>query len=272
MQDFDVLYKLTQEFKTYLISNRVNLDKELRIFGDKITKATIKWCKQINEMNRETFISQNKVKLFSIHDTLCGSLKGLYFKDDKHTMLLRSCHDKIFRTCLNIKQPARRFATLANELATSFCHGITYFGATSETPFYHREESCGDKAKTASEKFALAPSQQMARLCYIERVIYDKIYTNTFYKQDVRHMYELESMARIYDSYFPGENIQINISFKDDIQPIKLTILYYEKSNIIIEEYTHVSQQIHCIKHAYGAQYTKVQTSSQEQPWHTTNT
>ena len=62
----------------------------------------------------------------------------------------------------------------------------------------------------------------MVRNCYIERLVYDNIYTNTFYRQDLGHLVELKSMEQMHDSYYKNESIGIKIRYRDEVYPESL--------------------------------------------------
>jgi hypothetical protein len=278
-ETFSEIYKIVQEYKEYMVNIRLD---------NKITKKLIDKLEiKVNLLSRQfekfdidikSFINEKQGYLFHIHEILVGTFSKTYVKDFESDIIkIRSVHDKLFKKCLNISQPRHRFGRLPTWLFSNFCKGITYFKnniGIDEIPVYHREQSCGSKEMTASEKFVESDNknkQIYLRNCYIERFIYDQIYINTFHNQNIEHLIELRQIERLYQNAFPYENLVIKVSYRDDIHPCCLVLTYTTKDGLLIREtYTKsINNQInHCKKFSSdGNEYEKIQTYDQEVGW-----
>jgi hypothetical protein len=198
------------------------------------------------------FTGDNKVyaeahmgELSVIYNVMVGAFAKLYNKSiiDK----IRSGSDALMRF-FNIKSQ-HSFSYLPTKLFANFCKGITYFNGDVilEMPPYHRSDSCGTKALPFNEKFTINPAdspkttvakKQYLRKCYLERMIYNKIFENTLYRQDVQHMKELKLIERLYQDYHPDESINIDVSFERYIYPVNVDITTRIKSLKIAESFT----------------------------------
>jgi hypothetical protein len=217
-----------------------------------------------------------QLELFRLYDVTIGSYQQIYITSDS-VDVMRSVIDTMFKRCLGIGKPRSRFKHLPTMIATEFCKGVTFFKSdvVEEIPFYHRQTSCGSKTQSASEKFTILLDNSTAikhnkkayvLKCYLERLIYDKIYTNTFHQQDIGHLHELQVMARVFQDYFPGEGIIVDIEFKNQLYPVKLNIIYkLYRETYIKDKYN--SERVYCTKVKDGIQYDKVQTFIQETAW-----
>lgn len=278
----DKLVSLVEDVQGFFLQDGIDVDGKLQMFVVDLDSIIQRFSNiSLDTYDIQTFINVNKANLFRIYDTLVGTFKNTYYKNTRHESKLRSCCDRLFRTILNIKQPKKRFASLPTDLSTEFCKGITYFKnethGDDEQPFYHRDASCGSKRFTASEKFHQLHSntnvdilrkKTYSRRCYLERLIYDVVYTNTFHHQDIGHLHELQIMERIHDCYFPSDCLNIHIDFVDGIIPAKLHIYITNKDIYIHEEYVKLkNENLQCKKLENGKVYTKIQGYSQETPW-----
>jgi len=232
-----------------------------------------------------TFVENHKVSLYRIYDTLVGTYKNYYFNNSTTIIpKARSINDLFFKSILKITNPKNRFARIPTLLTMSFCKGITYFKTNNGIdawPFYHRTESCGAADKKAEDKFiehvtnsdtTKEAKKIYVRNCYMERKIFDDIYNNTFHQQDMRHLYELQIIERIYQDYFPHESLSIRVNFKDGYYPIGLVVSSYnvEANSQITEYYTksrYDSNTVECKRIVNGKQYIKTQTFNEETAW-----
>ena len=158
------------------------------------------------QKSKKGFVSDHKCELFIIHDVLVGKLKkSLMSKMSKNNCVqARMCHHSLFRF-LEIKQPMKRFASLPTELCQEFCQGITYF--THDI---------------------LPPTKENMKRCFLEMLIYDAIYLNTFHRQDLKHLYALRTMEQQYKKNFNNTTIGIHIHYTDLIHPQRLS-MYCDK-------------------------------------------
>ena len=263
MKQIVEIYKKISQVITYATTNK---DKVLFILND--IDTIINSIKLDASKDIKQIIYTNQGYLFKIHDVLVGKFAKLYLSPPVLT-IARKVHDKLFNL-FNIKQPRKRFAYLATFLATNFCQGITYFSNNSgieRKPYYHRDNSCGDfnRQKTSLTKDQL-------KTCYIERLIYDKIYTHVFYEQDLGHLYELKSIEVLFQNIFKKLELNIIIKFSDGIHPD--SIIISESYNNIPPKYTTYiynkrwgSNLVHCQKYQDDQKYSKVQTYEQEEPF-----
>ena len=176
----------------------------------------------------------------------------------------------------------------------AFCKGITYFdeenGSELGWPYYHRERSCGPRNLTLTQKYELIRNNARRQwkeirinMCYLDRKIYNEIYKTCLFKQNTEHLHEFKDTERLYQDYYPGKSIDVQIGFNRDIYPIELNITYHDSraGETVIERYTrqiitHVpltySTVILCHKQVRRANtnvqfYKKAQTESREEQW-----
>lgn len=183
----------------------------------------------------------------------------------------RQCHDTLFGA-ICLKQPNKRFASLPTKLCQEFCKGITYFQYDMpfpDHPFYHRDNSCGTKKVEAFAKFKDSASKEYLKTCYIERLVYDAIYINTFYEQDIGHKHELKLMEQLYQKYYDHATITVSLTYERLIYPISLMIFYRTAHGIISESFTKQKRTKHvlCRRDEKGQIYEKVQSFDQESGW-----
>lgn len=207
--EFEKLMKIVYEYEIN-ISNGVNQYNEIH-------KSMHKFVRENKKMkNIDEFISKHSGELLRLHDILVGSFAKIY-ANTVNLKNLRSLHDSFFGI-LSIHSPGKKFQNVPTQLFTAFIQGITYFENEKERafPVYHRSISCGSKSKTVEEKFRNYDKSNLI-LCLIERLIYDNIYTNTFHRQDLGHLFELKKVEREYQDSFPGNQIKIDIEYEKHI-------------------------------------------------------
>ena len=169
-----------------------------------------------------------------------------------------SIHNKIFTSILKIDKYISLGITKVFE---DFIKGITYFSNEIEnkkkTPIYHRAASCGNSSEDFKKKYlqcykdnnevTLELKRDHIYKCYLERLIYDKIYLNSILhfpsglnnelKQNEGHIFQIEERAKNFNECFLGLKIEIEIFYELDLP--SCLILKYKKDGIIvkIEEY-----------------------------------
>lgn len=219
----------------------------------------------------------NLVLLHQVHAFLVGSEIKFYHK---HLIPnFRPAHDTIFNS-MGIKRPYVKFKQIPTPIFTEFIKGITYFktdiDARMERPVYHRIKSCGSKSMTIKEKFGITgyysvdkalSKKEAIKKCYIERVIYDKIFQWILHQQDVSHLRELREMKILYEYMFPKSELTIEVRDYIGIQPM---VLYIKDSKTESEEIYEKSQDtpvIRCSLSHNGKYFHKYQTFEKEESW-----
>jgi len=162
------------------------------------------------------------------------------FNDLKKWDYVSYC-DSVFYSKLNMKR--HKDNDYINRLFIQVIEGITYFqkDKTMNRPAYHRLNSCGSRN---ADEYALSYTGMTAakkrihrkatEKCYIERLIYDKIFTNELYhtkSQNPEHIQRLDLVKKDYESCFPGYKLDVHIEFNNDTPHI-ITITKTNKHNI----------------------------------------
>lgn len=202
---------------------------------------------------------------------------------------LRSYHDRIFKNIFNFANHDPRNIT---HVFDEFIKGITYFEVENPTnePVYHRLSACGDGTdafrrlnnQCTSDLDRKAKNEIKSKIekCYLERLIYDRLYQDTELTfdqppvQDQGHLKRLEETKKDFQSCFPHVDIDVHIEY-DAHMPVKLVITKSVKNNPLIrEEYTKrivfgsafgdnkmYDKTIDCYKEVIGgnAQYVRTQ-------------
>jgi len=171
----------------------------------------------------------------------------------------RSIHDKIFRKILKFDKYIPLGITQVFE---DFIKGITYFSDELENkkkiPIYHRAASCGNSSKDFRKKYlqcyknndelTLEIKKNHIFKCYLERLIYDKIYLHSTLhfpskldnelKQNNGHIFQLKERAINFNECFLGLKIEIEILYELSL-PSYLVVKYIKGGNIEkIENYS----------------------------------
>jgi hypothetical protein len=264
----------------FAVTERTQIIKHCNLQISNLTGTVNGWS--IEE--RKAFVRDDEVAilLYKIYDALIGETAKVYHKSLIQTS--RSKVDQLFNV-LNVKAPATYFNYLPTRIFTEICKGITYFegDATPDTigrPTYHRPTSCGSKRMTFKEKFEVPKDatatqtraiQQATRLCYLERLIYDKIFFQVLHYQDVRHAQELKNMERLFQDYYPGEKIVVEVDLEGSCV-VKITTSKNESN--VIETYIKKkwnAQTVDCLKEMVVSTnvrgWTKQQSFEKLMPW-----
>jgi len=283
---FKIFYKHVIDFQAYLMNNVIetkSLNVHIKLLNQTAQdfKKTVKSNKYISSEHIKHFANENIFFLYKIHDILIGKI-ALHYLDLTQTKTLQKPHDTVLQSALNIQSFDAFFSRLPTTLFNEFTKGITYFSIDNNVgnPIYHRDNSCGDKTLNIHEKFedkitnsALNSQRKkhITRKCFIERMIYDNIYTQVFHFQDLGHLLELKKMERLNDRYYKNESVTINIKYDDDfIYPERLRIVIDKKNgNIVVEDYVKKINQkkVYCRKWENNINYDKIQTFEKEEPW-----
>jgi hypothetical protein len=290
--EFRKFYASVKEFRFYLKLNRVDNEQYVKETISSLKKVVLDFTELYNtccntDKKRNDFIQKFSMEIFQIHDTLNGKEMKMVFIDKKDHDKFRSLYDTFFKKCLGIVQVQKRLSYLPTLLFNKFIEGITYFhqDTTDERPVYHRELSCGAQDLTSQYKFVDAmkiktkPLQErllikkFVRTCFIERLIYDSIYNNTFHQQDLGHLHELKTVEQIYEKYYRYHDLELRVRYDDDNYPIMLSITETTPELTKKETYT-VSRKhdrVLCTQNHWSkdglVRYEKVQTFKQEEPW-----
>jgi hypothetical protein len=167
--------------------------------------------------------------------------------------------------------------------------GITHFAQDTK---YHRDNSCGSKDQTVSEKFAMNPVDTKAEIerkkkalqtCYIDRLMYNSIYIHVLHRQEVRHLQELKEVEKLWQDYNPGWRIDVQVGYDDNSGEPNIVAIYYEHGKNMLDEEIYMKSgyggEIECERKEYKlsvrrspfliARYYKTQTFEKELPWST---
>lgn len=156
--------------------------------------------------------------------------------DRKHLIHARDLifHSKLKNICTT---DYRRTIT---KTFNTFMQGITYFQNqhvyNMNDPIYHRDGSCSQKhtmnhdclTKTLKNKHS-----KYIETCYIERLVYDRLWTDISQtQQDKGHLDWLTNTKISYQSCFPNGNVEIDIEYDDSFVPIQLVVTKYNHGKI----------------------------------------
>ena len=209
-----------------------------------------KLWKKVNKDIYNQFVSDHIGELVQIRKLLTGKNRQIYFKK-QYNASLTMCNTRIFSNTFRISRINTRFAHLPTEIFTEFRKGITFFQSdiTSklEDPPYHRPPSCGSADETFINKFKITESMSQSiinsrkravKLCYIERLIYNNIYTYIIDKQNTGHLVELYQLERLFQDYYPDHKLTIdtNIGVNQFAPTFLLIIDSYDNNTFHIEE------------------------------------
>jgi hypothetical protein len=208
----------------------------------------------IARRNLLVFIDEHYQMLLRIKNELLFSLDI----QTTHKPELIGFRDRIFLS--NLKdietvQIRKRLTKTFND----FIKGITYFDNeaiySSNEPAYHRRGSCvakGNQNDECSGASTDVETSQHIEQCYIERLIYDKMWTEVLgSQQDERHLLWLSKTQNAYKTCFPNKNIEIelpefpqhyrslnamNNSHQQMLVPTQLIIRFYDDGNLTSTE------------------------------------
>jgi len=228
------------------------------------------------------FYEKNRGKLIIIYDTFRGSFSLINMPRPDRDKYQKE-FNQLFIKILGFQKFSQHISKLPTELFTKFIRGITLFENENDNdahPIYHRNESCGVATLTVDEKFAKGQNKSFLRKCYIERLLYNKIYSVIFGMQNSQHLNELAWVECVYEEQLPGEFIKINVRFVQKIVPISIQISWNPtRTSTCTETYrklydAHTDDYKHhafcsmvLIKNGVTKVFEKVQDYEKESPW-----
>lgn len=238
----------------------------------------------------DAFLKRNMQKLEFLRDLLVKPQYINVYDNDLRVWCKKWSHP--FLTTLQWKGAYKRWQTRATSLFTKFCEGITYFKEEMQInrdPIYHRNASCDfliTRSKESNVKFTkwlFQDNKNIVERCYIERLIYNKIWENTIDYQNVPHALELDNVARIFEQHFPYISLNIHVLFWGQV-PYRLTIHKKRRLGFNIgidledstETYTRTildpnvptyDSYVACIKSGPGSMFVKNQTFEKYEEW-----
>ena len=183
---------------------------------------------------KDRFVQHNLNTLYKIYDTF-------YNKETKRVILTKdeisksTFHGSVYRMyskLCNITEIDKYFRYLPTRLFQDFIKGVTHFESDTvyDKPSYHRSGSCGKKDSEHLNRFKQNPDDLDKRVqykkealtrCYVERVLYEKLYELILHEQDPVHKLEIEHLQRMLDFF---TYVQVIPKFRG-VVPIQLSIL-----------------------------------------------
>lgn len=284
------LITLTKQFRVFL-KHRVSLqDRKAQDYVSEyqaLISEFVGLAKKHPKDMHEIFIDHNIIHIQRIYDTLVGEYAHTYIDNTIIDGTFRHMIDKLTGS-LGVQRPNARFARVPTKILGDFLKGITYFKADDPVgrPIYHRSRSCESKDHTVLDKFricqadttdAIKQKRSALDLCYIERTAYDKIYEYVFHRQDTGHHVELNRVERLWQEYFPGQRLEIDIAYDEYGLPNALAI-YRNKGKLSVHElYVKEDDSVHCERSVYRlrarwspflvSKQTKEQSFVSQAPW-----
>lgn len=237
----------------------------------------------------DVFVDKHLGSIYRIYDSLVGDFAKLHVDKSTINKRFRGICDTIMKS-LGITQPTKRFAGVPTYFLLRLLGGITYFATDTdlERPIYHRTQSCGTSKSTLHAKFAHQPSDTKAeslrkktalQKCYIERMVFNRLYNHVLHRQEVRHLQELKLVENLWQDYNPGSSIDVDVGYNDDTgEPNLVSISYAHGKTLLFDHEIYVTgDQVKCERSEYKqspkhspfliAKYAKTQTFQREQPW-----
>ena len=249
------VYNILSNVKSILLKE--NTTKQIKEIEEyKLDKFYIDINKLYNELKK---IKNNNILINGFIDKYIDELRQIkHFLLERKDIKSRTIHDKIFISILKMNKYIPLGITQVFE---DFIKGITYFSDELENkkkiPIYHRAASCGNSTEDFKRKYlqcykdnnelTLKTKKEHIYKCYLERLIYDKIYLNSILhfpsglnnelKQNNGHLFQLKERAKDFNECFLGLNIEIEIFYELGL-PSCLIIKYIKNGTIEkIEEY-----------------------------------
>jgi len=174
-------------------------------------------------------------------------------------------------------------ATRTTAIFDQFVKGITVFSHDAQPGAiaYHRDASCGSRRLTRQEYKdtrscrvthtgeQLRLNKRRIRRCYVERLLYDRIYNEhaLFFPdawdqesaQDRGHRGMLEDVRRDFESCFPNVDIAVDVRFTDGGVPVALTVTSSSKrlaQTLCVEHYVRTTNRVRDVE-TYEDIYTE---------------
>lgn len=194
--------------------------------------------KSMNPIDLGKFEHDNMKLLGSIYFELDYLAKDKSRTDKTNGTLLSHKRDILFRSILrNVKIETDKYVT--TRIFNNFIRGITFFNKEkvydTRQPVYHRKGSCSKKGTpntkclNQNSKADTKTKANEIRKCFIERLVYDEIWTQIVHSsQDLQHLQWLEDTRKSYISCFPNSSISIDIQYDEYNTPVKCEISNYK--------------------------------------------
>lgn len=249
------------------------------------------------ETDKLQFIDENYEQLARLKFEL-ATLINMQTGENKRTLLLlrNKLFGSVLRNSIDVINERRKIT----KLCTEFLKGITFFANepvySSNHPMYHRVASCSARGTpniSCSPNNSNVSKKQKSKAietCYIERLVYDHLWQSCMCcQQDINHVQWLGETLAAYQSCFPGQTIDIDISnyvqdpldvtlltTHDDTIPLVLTV-NVKKNNETITSYIYrktydhsrgiYNSKVTCIKHEAGQMFVKESSFDDPSTW-----
>lgn len=188
--------------------------------------------KIVNAANIFEDLLKDKANCIRVRKKCSTLLCFLYEKLKKiDDMRICSFKDRILLT--KMSAAVKKQTSNVSYIFEEFIKGITYFKYEQEPvqPIYHRFSSCGPKTNNMSN-VSLKDQKRNSETCYIERLIYDQLYTHLSFhfstsgepsSQDSQHLDRLEKTKEEYQKLHKGLDLEVYVGFHENL-PVNVTI------------------------------------------------
>lgn len=214
--------------------------------------------KTLGKKERDGFTQDNQIILSTIKFEI-----DYLIKSNSQQTLIR-IRDQLFGSLLRnvvIENERCNVTKIYNE----FTRGITYFQNEQvydiNQPSYHRDGSCSKKGSKNHECIQTnnidtkQKKKNDIRKCYIERIIYDFLWTKyIFSSQDINHIEWLSKTKEAYQTCFPEKDLYIDIQIDETSNmPTKLALYEENIQEIYEKRYDNINKQyiypVDCIRY-----------------------
>lgn len=234
---YDYLYGHVVVLKNYICAEKLYgvQDPHYKHLVTLMSTIVERFCLQYGRASaaeKEAFVTENLDTIYKIYDTFYNkeTKRVLLSKDERHDV--RSIIDRFYSRICGIRKVDTYFHGIPTRVFQDFVKGVTHFATDTvhDRPSYHRSGSCGPKDADHLERFAIhaGDSKEMIHQkrdavirCYVDRYIYDKVYTRILHKQDVNHLLELEAVGRLVGAF---ADVRVIVHFQG-ILPNRLSVL-----------------------------------------------
>jgi hypothetical protein len=143
-------------------------------------------------------------------------------------------------------------------------------------PIYHRDGSCSPKSTSnincQGTTTKTNKHTKLIETCYIERLIYDCLWTDiTQTQQDKAHLEWLTKTKEAYETCLPNHTIQVHINYTEQENvPIQLEIIKYNHGKIKtfqIFRKREIDDTVICKMETRGRIYVKETSFLSDKPW-----
>ena len=161
---------------------------------------------------------------------------------------LRSLYDTVLTNTLRFADTMRDLNTSVTSGFNDLCKGITTFrgdALPARGPIYHRAHSCHMNC-VVSPPDDVARRAENARSCYVERLLYDRVYEAVLGRdQDMPHRYELRTVERMFQECFPGKAVDVSLAFAGDVATVRVTTIAGGAAESV-EVYNKIGDRVAC--------------------------